>query len=152
MDLAIVRNMRFGPNERFAWDNHNSFIWTATCVGRQFPNCLRGDIFSDNGKVTGLKFENIRTASQSSRLHSVLVRVRAQSAQKHVAVSFSTGALSTLWMDLLDGFDGSMPQLYGRAKGKLKDCRQSTTTGQIVSAFSLLTSSLINSTTRCFAK
>jgi hypothetical protein len=69
--------MRLGTNERFAWDNHNSFIGTATCAGWQLPNGFQGDILSDNGKVTGFKFENIGTASQSRCLHSVQVWIRA---------------------------------------------------------------------------
>ena len=67
--------MRLDPNERFAWDNYNSFIGTATCVGWQLPDGFRGDVLSDNGKVTGFEFENIGTASQSRCLHSIQVRI-----------------------------------------------------------------------------
>jgi hypothetical protein len=81
--LNMVWDIRFSENERFAGHENDAFIGAASGAGRQILRGRIGYIDPNDRKITGLKFKDIRATVQSNCPCSVLVRVRAKSANKN---------------------------------------------------------------------
>ena len=63
----FARNIRFGENERLAWNENNAFIGAAAGTRRQVVYRRFRDVNSDDGKITGRELKNVRTATSGNK-------------------------------------------------------------------------------------
>jgi len=75
--LNPVRNVGFGFDEKIAGDHNDPFIGAATGAARQFGLSGAGDVYADDGEITGFQFKNVRAVVQSHGLSAVGVGVWA---------------------------------------------------------------------------
>ena len=80
----MVWNVGLGENQRLARNEDDPLVRPASGAGWQMADGALGDIDSNDGKVTGIELENIRTPTECDRQRAVGMWIRAESFLKHV--------------------------------------------------------------------
>ena len=83
MRLKLAGNVRLGENEGLARNEDDSLVGATTRSGRQVFRGRFSDVNSDDGKITGGEFKNVRATATTDRLCTIGVRIGAEPAKKH---------------------------------------------------------------------
>jgi hypothetical protein len=87
--LEAVRNVAFDVNQKVSRESDNALIRPATSGRREFGDSGLRDVYTNYGKITVIKFPDIRTtratrATRATRgLCSIGMRIRADALREH---------------------------------------------------------------------
>ena len=70
-----------GKDKGCSRNSDNTLVWTAAHGGREAPAGGVGDICTDDRKIAGVEFKDVRTSTSTGGLLSICMRVGANSSE-----------------------------------------------------------------------